>query len=152
MQNQAGSASPAAKPLSRPLRILVVDDDPGIRALCAAVLTADGFEVTEAENGKEGFAHALSLAPDLVLLDVSMPILDGFGLAVALRQDERTRELPIVFISGDAEPEIETRAYDVGALAFFAKPFEPSVLTEFVNRVLEPFRTVRAASRRDVTG
>jgi CheY-like chemotaxis protein len=140
MQDQPGLSPPAAQPLSRPFRILVVDDDPGIRALCAAVLTADGFQVAEAENGKEGLAHALSLAPDLVLLDVSMPILDGFGLAVALRQDERTRDLPIVFISGDAEPEIESRAYDVGALAFFAKPFEPSVLSEFVNRVLEPFR------------
>ena len=149
MQNQPGSSPPAAMPLSRPLRILVVDDDPGIRALCAAVLTADGFQVTEAENGREGFAHALSLAPDLVLLDVSMPILDGFGLAVALRQDERTRDLPIVFISGEAEPEIESRAYEVGALAFFAKPFEPSVLSEFVNRVLEPFRP--AGTRRVVT-
>jgi PleD family two-component response regulator len=149
MQHQPGFSPPAAQPLSRPLRILVVDDDPGIRALCAAVLTADGFEVTEAENGKEGFAHALSLAPDLVLLDVSMPILDGFGLAVALRQDERTRDLPIVFISGEAEPEIESRAYEVGAIAFFARPFEPSVLSEFVNRVLEPFRP--AGTRRVVT-
>ena len=149
MENQPGISPPAAEPLSRPLRILVVDDDPGIRALCAAVLTADGFQVTEAENGREGFAHALSLAPDLVLLDVSMPILDGFGLAVALRQDERTRDLPIVFISGEAEPEIESRAYEVGALAFFAKPFEPSVLSEFVNRVLEPFRP--AGTRRVVS-
>lgn len=152
MQAQTGSSPPAVGPLRRPLRILVVDDDPGIRALCAAVLSAGGFEVLEAENGKEGLTHALSLAPDLVLLDISMPILDGFGLATALRTDERTRDVPIVFISGEAEPEIESQAYDLGALAFFAKPFEPSVLAEFVNRVLQPFRPVGAASRRDPTG
>jgi CheY-like chemotaxis protein len=140
MKGQPGLSPPAVVPLPRPFRILVVDDDPGVRALCAAILSADGFEVLEAENGQEGLARALSLTPDLILLDVSMPILDGFGLAVALRTDERTRELPLVFISGDAEPEIESRAYGVGALAFFAKPFEPSILVEFVSRVLQPFR------------
>ncbi|MBA2297960.1 MAG: response regulator [Actinobacteria bacterium] len=121
-------------------RILVVDDDPGIRALCSGILADEGFEVIEATDGQEGFAWALRDPPDLVLLDVGMPVLDGFGLAVALRGDERTRDIPFVFITGEAQPELEAHAYEIGALGFFAKPFEPSVLSAFVRRVLEPFR------------
>lgn len=128
----------------RRLRILVVDDDPGIRALCGAVLRADGFEVMEAADGREGLARAVSNPPDLVLLDISMPILDGFGTAVALRSNEPTRGVPLVFISGEEALEVEGHAYDVGALGFLAKPFEPEALSAFVQRVLEPFRSTAA--------
>ncbi len=141
------SHTEAGPPALPPQRILVVDDDPGIRALCAAVLGADGYEVIQAADGREGFARAVSAPPDLVLLDVNMPVLDGFGLAVALRNDERTRDLPLVFVTGEAEPEVEGHAYDVGALGFFAKPFEPSALAELVRRVLaqlDPTATPRA--------
>ena len=148
MHNQADSVQSEAGSSRRP-RILVVDDDPGIRALCSVVLGADGYDVAEAADGQEGLVQALSDPPDLVLLDISMPVLDGFGLAAALRRDERTRELPIVFISGEEQPDVEGHAYDVGALGFFAKPFEPSVLSAFVHRVLEPFRP--AASRQVAT-
>jgi PleD family two-component response regulator len=137
IQSQPPSSSPTQTP---PRRILVVDDDSAMRALCAFVLRAEGYEVAEAADGQEALAQAVSDPPDLVILDISMPVLDGFGLAAALRRDERTRELPLVFISGEAHPDVEGHAYDAGALGFFAKPFEPSVLSAFVRRVLEPFR------------
>ena len=140
MQGQPDSAQGEAEGTARRPRILVVDDDPGIRALCVAVLGADGYDVAEAADGQEGLVLAVADPPDLVLLDISMPVLDGFGLATALRSNERTRELPIVFISGEAQPEVEGHAYDIGALGFFPKPFEPTVLSAFVRRVLEPFR------------
>ena len=120
----------------RRLRILVVDDDPGLRALCGAVLTAEGFEVLEAADGREGLARAFTDDPDLVLCDIEMPILDGFGLAVALRHNAQTRRLPLVFLTGETEPYVERHAYDAGALGFFTKPFEPSVLISFIRRTL----------------
>ncbi len=135
MHVQSDSPQRRALPADRRRRILVVDDDPGIRALCAAVLGAEGYEVTEAADGREGLTRALSDEPDLVLLDVNMPILDGYQLAAALREGERTRHLPVVFVTGEPEPEVEGHAYAVGALGFFAKPFEPSALAELVRRL-----------------
>ena len=122
----------------RRLRILVVDDDPGMRALCGAVLQAEGFDVLEAADGREGLARAFSDHPDLVLCDVAMPILDGFGLAVALRHNAQTSRLPLVFLTGEAEPFVEHHAYDAGALGFFTKPFEPDTLISFIKCALGP--------------
>jgi CheY-like chemotaxis protein len=131
-------AEPAPLELARQrARILVVDDDPGIRALCSAVLGDEGHEVLEAADGREGFERAVADDPDLLLLDIKMPVLDGFELAVALRRDSRTRHLPFVFVTGEPEPDVQGHAFSVGALGFFAKPFEPSALAELVRRLLE---------------
>ena len=121
----------------RPLRVLVVDDDPAVRMLCAANLTRDGFDVIEAEDGQRGLERALAERPDLVLLDVAMPVLDGFGLAAALRRDERTRELPVIFLSGESEVDSRERAEELGALAFLSKPFDPAVVSRFIAGVLK---------------
>lgn len=130
-----GEALAASTERRRP-RILVIDDDPGLRALCATVLQSEGFDVVEAGDGREGLARAVSDRPDLVVCDVAMPVLDGFGLAVALRQNEQTKHLPLVFLTGETEPDSEQHAFDVGALGFFAKPFEPNALTSFIKTVL----------------
>ncbi len=118
-------------------RILVVDDDPCIRALCTAVLHDEGFEVLEARDGCEGLARAVADRPDLMLCDISMPILDGFGVAVALRQNERTRDLPLVFLSGEIGPGVEARAYAAGARAFIGKPFLAGPLSACIRRLLD---------------
>ncbi|MBA2461326.1 MAG: response regulator [Actinobacteria bacterium] len=120
----------------RPFRVLIVDDDPAVRMLCAANLTRDGFEVIEAEDGQRGLERALAERPDLVLLDISMPVLDGFGLAAELRRDERTKELPVVFLSGETEPASRARAESLGALGFLSKPFDPVAVSALVARVL----------------
>ena len=117
-------------------RVLVVDDDAGIRLLCAMHLEREGYDVIEARDGQEGLELAFAETPDLVLLDISMPVLDGFGLAAALRGDERTQQLPLVFLSGETDPHIEEQAYEAGAAAYFAKPFDPSTVGAFVRRVL----------------
>ena len=120
----------------RPPRILVVDDDDGIRRLCSAALGAAGFEVLEARDGREGLARAVADAPDLALLDVRMPVLDGFELAVALRHTKETSELPIVFLTSEADPAVERHAYAVGAMGFFAKPFDPQTLAAYLGSLL----------------
>ena len=119
----------------RPPRVLVVDDDPHVRLLCATTLRREGYDAIEAVNGQEGYERAIVDTPDLALLDVQMPDLDGFGLAAALVEDERTQSLRLVF-TGDPDPRIEALAYEAGALGFLAKPFDPGDLGSFVNRVL----------------
>ncbi|HUQ23593.1 MAG TPA: response regulator [Gaiellaceae bacterium] len=123
-------------PPRRKPRVLIVDDDPSIRLLCAAQLLGEGYDVIEAGDGQEGLERAFGEAPDVVLLDISMPILDGFGFAAALRSDERTQQLPFIFLSGEQDPHVETRAYEAGARGYFAKPFDPSVIAEFVRSAL----------------
>lgn len=90
----------------------------------------------EAVDGQEGLERAFAEAPDLVLLDISMPVLDGFGVAAALRGDERTERLPFVFLSGETDPHIEARALEAGAHGYFAKPFDLSAVGAFIHGVL----------------
>jgi CheY-like chemotaxis protein len=118
-------------PAFRPC-VLIVDDDPAIRWLCSINLEAAGLAVREAADGRQALDRALSERPDLVLTDVRMPRLDGFQLAEALREDERTREIPLIFVSAEDAPENEARARALGALAYLTKPFDPSALASTV--------------------
>jgi two-component system chemotaxis response regulator CheY len=120
-----------ASPASR-LNVLVVDDDPAMRFLCCANLEAAGLAVREAADGRQALTRARRKRPDLVLTDVRMPRLDGFQLAEALRSDERTREIPLIFVSAESAPENQARARALGALAYITKPFDPSALASIV--------------------
>jgi CheY-like chemotaxis protein len=119
-----------------PPRVLLVDDDPTIRMICATNLQLDGYHVLEASNGQEGLELALDTAPDVVLLEISMPVLDGFGLAAALQADERTRELPLIFLTAEVDPVVTARAFETGAHAVISKPFDPTAVISFVERVV----------------
>jgi len=96
-------------PQGRSARVLVVDDDAAMRALCSLTLRTAGHDVLEAEDGQRGLELARSEDPDLALLDVRMPRLDGFQLAEALRGDRRTRAIPVVFVSAEADLEVLTQ-------------------------------------------
>ena len=117
-------------------RVLVVDDDAGIRMLCAVTLRLAGLDVLEAEDGRRGFERALADLPDVVVLDVMMPCLDGFGLADQLRADERTSRIPILFLTAESAPAHRSRARALGALDYITKPFDPAVLAGVVARAL----------------
>lgn len=124
-------------PVERRPRVLIVDDDPGIRLVCSLALGLDGYDVTEAANGQEALDMAFAGAPDVVLLDISMPVLDGFGVAAALRADARTRTLPFVFLTGELDSDIMARGYNAGAAGFFSKPFDPAAVAACLRGVLE---------------
>jgi CheY-like chemotaxis protein len=113
-------------------RVLIVDDDPAIRLLCAVNLEIEGLVVLEAADGKRGLEQARSERPDLVVTDVMMPGFSGFDLAEALRSDTRTRAIPLIFLSGEAEPANADRARRLGALAYLTKPFDPPALASLV--------------------
>lgn len=125
-----------SEPNRSPARVLVVDDDPAMRLLCAINLELEGLVVLEAEDGLSALARARAEKPDLVVTDVSMPRLDGFGLAEALHRDRRTRRIPLVFLSGETNVTYEARAEKLGALAYLTKPVDPLMLASRIVEVL----------------
>ena len=120
----------------RPPCVLLIDDDDALRLLCSVNLRALGIEVIEAENGERGLELVRRKRPDLVLLDVSMPGLDGFEVGEIVRRHRRTRHIPLMFLSG--EDENDARARELGAIACLAKPFDPIALSRLIASALEP--------------
>jgi CheY-like chemotaxis protein len=117
-------------------RILLIDDDAATRALCVANLRALKIDVFEAEDGLTGLKLARRKRPDLVLLDVSMPGLDGFQVAESVRRRRKTRNIPLVFVSG--EMDIDARARELGAIAALPKPYDPVTLASLIVATLSP--------------
>jgi CheY-like chemotaxis protein len=120
----------------RPL-VLVVDDEAAIRLLCRVNLRLEDMDTIEAGDGEEALRKARSERPDLVLLDVMMPQLDGWQVANELSHDPATRELPVVFLSARAEPADYLHGYELGAVGYVTKPFDPTVLGSIITEVLE---------------
>jgi CheY-like chemotaxis protein len=122
------------------VRVLVVDDDPAIRLVCSTWLRLEGYDVIEAADGGEALELAVTEKPALMLLDLSMPVLDGLGVAQALREREDTRELPIVVLSAETDVRLARRAYELGVAGYFTKPFDPSAVAGFVRGVIADVR------------
>jgi DNA-binding response OmpR family regulator len=117
-------------------RVLVIDDEAPIRLLCRVNLEAEGMEVLEASDGPTGLAAARSERPDVVLLDVMMPGLDGWRVAEELLDDPVTKRIPIVFLTARAELRDRARGIDLGGLDYITKPFNPVGLAPMVNELL----------------
>ena len=105
------------------VRVIVVDDDPLVRAAIAMILgRAPGVEVVgEAADGAEVLTAVDKYAPDVVLMDIRMPRLDGFGVLKKMRQEERTRFVPVVMLTSSDHPEDVGRAYEMGANGYLDK-------------------------------
>jgi diguanylate cyclase (GGDEF)-like protein/PAS domain S-box-containing protein len=110
------------------LRILIVDDDPVVSTLSAQALSDVGFTVEVVDNGREALASIDRLPPELVLLDVEMPGLDGFETCIAIRARDTAREIPVLMATGHTDPATIERAFDVGATDFISKPFDWQIL------------------------
>jgi DNA-binding response OmpR family regulator len=117
-------------------RVLVIDDEAPIRLLCRVNLEADGMEVLEAADGPSGLEMAREQAPDVVLLDVMMPVLDGWRVAERLLEDESTAEIPIIFLTARAEFRDRARGLDIGGIDYVTKPFNPLELAQLVRELL----------------
>ena len=110
--------------------ILIVDDDQGNRYIARQFLELAGFETVEAENGIEALKVFAKLHPDIVLLDVKMPKMDGFGACTQLRKLPRGAHTPILMMTGQDDHESVARAYEKGATDFIAKPINFQILTQ----------------------
>ena len=117
-------------------RVLVIDDEAPIRLLCRVNLEAEGMSVLEAADGPSGLDTARKERPDVVLLDVMMPGLDGWRVAEHLLEDDRTNEIPIIFLTARAEFRDRARGLDIGGVDYVTKPFNPLELAPLVRELL----------------
>ena len=117
-------------------RILVVEDEPENRLLIGMVLRTEGFEVVEAEDGPTGLRLAAETMPDLILLDVMMPGMNGWAVRERLQSDPRTGQLPIIMLTALAQRADVERAVSLGVDGYITKPFEPFELVEAIGKLL----------------
>src|SRR5881398_1293890 len=118
-------------------KVLVIDDEAPIRLLCRVNLEAEGMEVLEAADGPTGLAQARTEDPDVILLDVMMPRLDGWRVAEELLLDQETKRIPIVFLTARAEFRDRARGLDIGGVDYVTKPFNPLELAPLVQSLLD---------------
>src|SRR5512135_2475402 len=118
-------------------RILVADDDDGLRQLLRLILAREGFEVFEAANGEQALALAVAVDPTVILLDVMMPDLDGYDVCRRLKNDQRTGDVPVVFVSAAEDVARRNDIQKLGAAACIQKPIGPRELVARVKAVMK---------------
>lgn len=117
--------------------VLVVDDDPVIVRLLEVNLRLDGYEVETASRGEQALERAAETDPDLVILDVMMPGLDGWETCRRLREQPAFADTPVVFLSARVQDDDRSRGSALGSVAYLTKPFDPVRLMELVRRMLD---------------
>jgi DNA-binding response OmpR family regulator len=128
MSAEAGSRSPV---------ILAADDDEDILELVAFRLERSGFTVVRARDGEQALEAARREVPDLIVLDVMMPKMDGYEVTRALRADESTRRIPIILLTARVQDDDVQRGFDAGADDYVRKPFSPQELRSRVQAILD---------------
>jgi DNA-binding response OmpR family regulator len=116
--------------------VLLVDDDPDIRGMLAFTFADYGFTVREAGDGAQALAALREHAPDVMVLDLMMPNLDGFGLLAAMRRDNVAPETRVLILSCKVDERDLTRGYELGADDYVTKPFDPDQLAQKVERMV----------------
>ena len=121
--------------------ILAVDDSVSMRQLIAWTLRSAGYHVIEAADGASALAQAGTIDVDLVITDQNMPGMDGLALTRSLRADARLRDVPVLILSTDDDPDLKQAARSAGATGWLTKPFEPQRLLEVIRKVAPPPET-----------
>jgi CheY-like chemotaxis protein len=116
--------------------VLVIEDEAPLRANLVRILSAEGYRVVTAADGDEGLARAREARPDLVICDILMPRMDGFGVLAALRSGPDTAAIPFIFLTASADKEDLARGLRSGANEYVTKPFKIAELLAAVRRLL----------------
>jgi CheY-like chemotaxis protein len=117
--------------------ILVVDDDEDLRAMVEVILRGRGYRVVGAASGVEAFDLAMIEPPDLVLMDIGMPDVDGLSTIWRMREDPTLAETPVVIVTAYDSYDLRAEAASAGCKSFLTKPFEPNQLREVVRQILD---------------
>jgi CheY-like chemotaxis protein len=125
------------KEKSEKIRVLLVDDYPDAREMYSEYLTFSGYDVVEAANGVEALQRAVDERPDIILMDLSLPVMDGWEATRRLKSDERTANIPVVALTGHALAGISDGAKRAGCDAFVTKPCLPEDLVKEIRRILD---------------
>jgi two-component system alkaline phosphatase synthesis response regulator PhoP len=124
-------------------KILVVDDEIYIVHILDFSLGMEGYEVLTASDGEQALEMAQKAQPDLIVLDIMMPKLDGYETCKLLKADERTRQIPVILLSAKGRHTDQKIGYEVGADDYITKPFSPRKLVERINTLLGQFGSQR---------
>jgi DNA-binding response OmpR family regulator len=136
-------SSSGEKPPPAPL-VLIVDDEPDLRSLLSDLLTFNGFDVLLAEDGMQGLQIAQQRQPDVILLDIMLPKLDGFQICRLLKFNEKFRDIPIIMLTARNHPKDRELADSSGADGYIVKPFETKALVNEIRRVIDASTAERA--------
>ncbi len=117
-------------------KILIVDDEPDVVTLIARTLTTEGFDVLSAYDGIGALDIAESESPDLILLDIMMPMMSGYEVCQQLKANPRTETIPVLCLSSAHTPDARAKCKEVGAAALVLKPFSPAELVAQIRRHL----------------
>ena len=118
-------------------KILVCDDEPYILMALTDAVEMEGYECVTAINGKEALQKARETLPDLIMLDIMMPFMDGFEVCRELKADAATRDIPIIMLTAKSQQVDIQKGKDAGADDYITKPFRPSTLRKKFNEVLD---------------
>ncbi|MEM9494718.1 MAG: response regulator [Pseudomonadota bacterium] len=122
--------------MSNQQRILLVDDDIQILQGLKMRLSATGFQVETAENGEEGLAAAQAARPDLIVIDINMPIMDGFTMLSRLREDASMDNTPVIMLSANVSPKMKKEGLKRGARCFMEKPYDSKALVQTIQSTI----------------
>ena len=131
-------------------KILAVDDEPSICRLVETALTGRGYDVVVAHNGEEALDKVALEHPDLIVLDIMMPKMDGREVRRRLAKDPKTASIPVIFLSavGDLDSQLDTLEETDAESEYLTKPFNPRELGEYVDALLDPSKKDELASHR----
>ena len=133
----------------KPATVLVADDDNAVRQFVRTAIEQIGLNVCEASNGSEVLEQFTLRHPDVIVLDVMMPVMDGFTACSKVRGEPRGGQIPILMMTGLDDAEAIARAYEHGATDFIAKPLNPTMLSQRIRYLLRGSQTVRALLRSE---
>ncbi|MEA2433781.1 MAG: hypothetical protein QOG54_1238 [Actinomycetota bacterium] len=122
--------------MAEPQRILICDDDPAILRVLEVNLEVEGYDVLLAHHGEEAFDVAFAEKPDLIILDIMMPRLDGYQTCEKLKATEETKDIPVVFLSAKAQQSDIDKGREYGVADYLTKPFDPTDLLDVVERLV----------------
>lgn len=133
-------------------KILLIEDNPEIRENTSEILMLDGYDVLVAENGKEGVTMALASQPDLIICDIMMPVLDGYGVLHLLNKNPETADIPFIFLTAKAERTDFRKGMDMGADDYITKPFDDMELLAAVESRLRKVQVLQQKYQRTLEG
>jgi CheY-like chemotaxis protein len=120
------------------MKVLIIDDEEDTRSIASMSLSIlGGLDVIEADSGQDGINKASQEQPDVILLDMMMPVMDGSETLVALRANESTQKIPVIFLTAKAMTSEIERLKRMGAIGVLTKPFDPTILANQVRAILE---------------
>lgn len=118
------------------MKILIVDDEHDLANLLRLNLESEGFECKVAKDGQEGIEKAIAEQPDLILLDIRMPVIDGYGVLAELKKNQETSKIPVIMCTTIRGEENIKKAYDLGASDYVIKPFDSREVIGKIRKVL----------------